>query len=329
MLNFLTGFLLLFLFGCSDMYQQQSEPPPAQAPIIRVKSLAENQIKSEYIAKESANKYDVLVSWPPFEGHVKILDNKKIINEETTAESSFLIKDVEGGLDSTFDVETYDPEKGLTKEFKLIVKPPKDLVFNGDVYLTSDLTNTAARVFINDNSSIYTMNFNLDLNFTKLYVGSNSKIQSFPTGSKAGPSQSGRSAGNVRLQGQKIIGDLTMNMNSEAGGNGLTGEILCRGGWIISKCEGGPGGNSGALGIFTVELEDWTDFSFNPTFERSPGGTPGGKFSGNLNGVCVAEPSNSARLDKTCAVPATVGAGASGGSICIKYGAGAAYECKN
>lgn len=329
--KYFKGLLLSFvvLSGCGKLYETNQEGQAVAKPLTKVRSISENEFTIKYIPEEAANKYSVLVSWPPFEGHVRLMKEKAILNEETTQESSFLIKDAEGGLEASFTVETYNPERGITKKFELTVKPPKDLVFSGTTILNSDLSNIAERIFLTDNSTIYLMNFNLDLKFSNLYLGSNSKIQSFPDGAKASMSQSGRSSGNLKLEGKSIVGNLTLKMNSEAGGDGYVGEVMCRGGWMIRKCNGGPGGNSGALAVFQIQIEDWSSFTLNPFFERSPGGQLGNQYSGDLNGICSREPTNSDRLFKICDIVPTNGTPATGGAICTKLGTGGNYECKN
>lgn len=321
--------IVIWLFGCDKLYDENPEEAVISSPVIKVQTLSEDQFNIKYIPQNVANKYSVLVTWPSFSGHVRLIKDKVILNEQDTEKSSFLIIDIDGGIETTFSVETYNPERGLTKDFKIIAKPPKDLIFDGTVYLSSNVFEVADRIFLNENSTIYLLDFDLNLKFSSLYVGANSKIQSFPSGARAFTGQAGRSSGNLNLEGHKIIGTLTLNMNSEGGGDGAEGEVLCHGGRISRTCEGGSGGNSGVLGSFNVELEDWSQFSFRPALERSIGGVKGGKFTGNLNYSCNKEPTSPERVFKTCEIVPVDGKPATGGTICIKYGIGAPYECKN
>ncbi|MFZ3231727.1 MAG: hypothetical protein WA160_16080 [Pseudobdellovibrio sp.] len=329
------GILLSFLSlgalsSCADkLYDDKKQSDPVStATIEKVNSLTEDQIKIDYVPLDSPNKYNVTVTWPSFDGYVRIIDNEKqILNEDTSNEDSFTFENFEGGTQKDYSIETYSKERGLKKDWQLSIKPPRDLVFSGEVYLQENFISAADRVFILDNTTIYSMNFDMTLNFSKLYLGNNSKIAAFPTGLKAAEQTSGRSSGHIKFSGKVAKGKLKVTLNSEEGGNGATGGISCFGGWIRDVCEGGSGGDSGKLGALVIELEDASVFYLESEILRPKGGIVGQKYSGDLNGVCIQHPSNIDSLPN-CKVVPRVGTDANGGSICTKFGIGASYACK-
>ena len=324
----------LHLASCSE---KLFEEKPVQATDkvvveeVRLKSLSRDNVKIEYTPTNRPNIYNVGLSWPKFEGEIRIKDSeKKYIPTENEDMNTFVLPGLEGGVERLYYLETFKPESNLYSEIELKIMPPKDLVLSGEIILKENTTFIAETIFIADDTKIHNNVYNLEIIFSKLILGKNVVISPYPINQKAALDTIGRDGGNIKIQGEQAFGNLYVYMNSEAGGDGSTGGISCRSGWVVSMCEGYLGKNSGKIGTAVIEIDNSNDLILTSQILKMAGGSAGAKFPGvgkDAARFCGDNPHHV--IDpKICNVAPISGFAATGGKICFKSSSESQYECK-
>ncbi|MFN3453762.1 MAG: hypothetical protein ACK41T_02305 [Pseudobdellovibrio sp.] len=342
MKKFIVILLSINLYSCADKLFENKNQNQTENQDITLKILSRENIKITYLATHKSNTYNVELSWPEFDGLVNIREENsdKYINDEPIKSNKFLIKDMLGGSEVTYILETYNLERNLRKQIGLKLLPPKDLVLSGIVSLSQDTKYIYDKVIISDNTEIYSNQYNLEIKFNELVIGNNVIISHYPTNQVAVVNQHGRDGGSISFNGRFASGYLKIVLNSEKGTNGEQGFPRCLSfaeNEFWHDCYGTSGGNTGKRGQVYIDLEDSTQFDYNFEFQNIEGGSKGEKLvnidRSQRDRICRAWQAKSnieqhkERFNK-CDKESVNGLSASGGKLCIKLNKGSDYDCK-
>lgn len=343
---FLKGVLLSILVtaqvglsGCSESLMDKPKNQE-QVQIEKIKTLSRGQIKIEYTPTQTPNVYSAVLTWPTFDGAIKIRNSENTyVTNDLIVENQFDINNLTGGNEVKYFFETLSKERAQKSEIELTLLPPKDLVLTGVLSLTKDENYTFGRVFLSDDLRIYTNQFRINIKFNTLFIGKNVALLNFPLDKKAAQNTEGLSGGSATLSGENAFGFLKIYINSEFGADGEKGFPRC-----ISfateefwhDCFGTNGRNSGARGSFYIELNGNENFDFSYDFVEVRGGVAGEKTINidryQRDKICrdwqkITPTSSYSERFKTCDIASTSGSSASGGKICLKLNKDSNYEC--
>lgn len=339
---FIVILISINLFSCADKLFENKNQNPINNQDVTLKILSRENIKITYLATNKSNTYNVELAWPGFDGLVNIREenSEKYINDEPIRSNKFLIKDMLGGAEVTYILETYNSERNLRKQIGLKLLPPKDLVLSGVVSINQDTKYIYDKVIISDNTEIYSNHFNLDIEFNELVIGNNVIVTHFPLNKIAMANTPGRDGGSITINGRKAYGYLKIILNSEKGGNGQLGFPQCLdpiGTGMMKDCYGNSGGNTGKRGNLYINLEDSTHFDYIFEFQNIEGGLRGEKqtnldprqrfkicedWKKNITTELIKERYNKCEIESVNGLPA------SGGRLCTKLNKGSDYDCK-
>lgn len=338
-LRILVGAAIIFAYGCSDKMFDKAEEPLTEPQIERVKVLSKNLIKVSYTPTSTPNVYNADLTWPNFDGSIKILNSEnKYLNYEPITKNNFTITNLQGGDESTYVIETYNQDQNVKRQIEIKLLPPKDLVVTGVLTATKNDSITYGRIFMTDGSKLFSNEFIFQVNFNELVIGNNVEIGNFAVNQRAPLDADGRNGGILQLRGKKITGQVKININGEHGGNGSEGQYRCYSDWDDVDCNGLNGKNAGARGRIEITLEESSrnDFFPEPTFYDATGGVAGissaqnGKPNKQKRLECMAwiNGKNKPIPKPYCLITPKNGTGVSnGGSICIKFNKDTDYEC--
>lgn len=338
-LRILVGAAIIFAYGCSDKMFDNAEEPPTEPQIERVKVLSKNLIKVSYTPTSTPNVYNADLTWPDFDGSIKILNSEnKYLNYEPITKNNFTISNLQGGDESTYVIETYNLDQNVKRQIEIKLLPPKDLVVTGVLAARKNDSITYGRIFLTDGSKLFSNEFILQVNFNELVIGNNVEIGNFSVDQRAAIDTDGRNGGILQLRGKKITGQTRININGEHGGNGSEGQFRCYSDWDSTDCNGLSGKNAGARGRIEITLEESNENTFfpEPLFLDGTGGSAGrssaqnGKTPSQKHFECAdwLSKKNKPIPKPYCNVLPKNGAGVSnGGSICIKFNKDTDYEC--
>ncbi len=167
----------------------------------------------------------------------------------------------------------------------LVEKFSEPVIFVLDEVLsqTQDILIIADEVHLKTNARIYTNQFSLRIEATRIYIDRGAFIQTFAEDQTIAPiEQNAIDGGVVHIKGNDIYGNLRIFMNGQSGGVGL-------GGWsglpaspnpYVSlppqePCLPNSGRNSGASGSFFLEVNQSQDFSISTSMKVAEGGSIG------------------------------------------------------
>ncbi|MFZ3229915.1 MAG: hypothetical protein WA160_06910 [Pseudobdellovibrio sp.] len=317
--------LMLLVSSCSkeSLFEKQ-ETLPAEVKVNeneKKESISQDQIKVKIVGiPDQPNKYQVQFTWPEYDGYVRIFDGQKVLNENQTEGTSFVIDDIDGGSVLNLIVEVYGKTIKSRETSNIKLNIPKDLVLSGEIYIQDNTIKSASRIFIAENTVIYNQQFNLEYDFDELHVASGVVFQNFPTGAKASDSIDGRSGGYVKLIGKLGVGKVQFVSNSEIGGNGINPPPRCQMSRSddpqiekVIDCFGGSGRSSGHRGSFSVSLETNGGLEITSQILDVIGGGFGAA-SNITRKYCDINNFN----PPECLTPGVNGSAATGGQICSK-----------
>lgn len=341
--------IIIFMFSvvCTQSCQEQNGlfgediPESRQELELKVNVLSHNNIITQYIPTGTPNRYDAKISWPRFNGTIKLRNSdQSLINDDPISTNQYLVRNLEGGQKRIINFETYNTERTAKSQIEIILLPPKDIVFEQSFALTEDKEISAGRIFILDLVKIYTNQFCFKLKFNELIIGYGVEIYNFAPDQKAASETDGKSGGCFELEGNRAVGVMKLKINSEGGGDGKKGFPRCEGthaAEIFYDCFGTNGASSGLRGNFQIELENSSEFQYDYEFLEVPGGARGAKdvdlTTKQRTEVCSAwlNPRKPAEVmiarHKSCDVASKDGERAIGGKICVKLSKDSNYEC--
>jgi len=330
------------LCGCEDVeFDKPKTDSPTPLTNERVQILSRSQIAVKYIPTSEANIYDAQITWPSFDGFINFKNaERKYINERSFDQNQYLLKSLQGGIETTYFLEFSNSYRNQKSEIELKLLPPKDLVIQENMNLNQDLQLSSNRIFIKDSVRIYTNQFCLKMNFNKLLIGNDVQFANYPLNQKALANTKGRDGGCIQLSGQSAIGNLKIFLNSEAGGDGDSGFPRCLSMSYEDQntdCYGEPGQDSGIRGSAIIQIENTQNLNLDYSFIEVSGGIrglysnyiqdPQARYLKCRNFLENSSSEAQRARYKTCSIETSNGKNASGGQICLKLSKDAQYEC--
>ena len=338
------GILLSILsfgsYGCSDSLLSPEPKIAEEQAVEKVKVLTRNNISLIYLPTQLANIYNVMISWPDYDGdvYIKSPDGAILLNSAQSTEQ--LISNLQGGIEKTYVVVTTNKDRGIKSEIEIKLLPPKDLVIHGIMSLVENTSLTYGRIFLQDDLKIYTNQFCLKLKFNELIVSNRVHISGYPLNQKAQPNTQGQDSGCVEIKGKSATGFLKIYINSESGGDGDIGFPRCLAPSDAEQntdCYGLSGKNAGRRGDFEIDVENTENFSIDYSFIEVSGGLRGANSNINQdyisrNKICAkfrdrAKPQDLINRFNSCGTVSVDGENAHGGKICIKLNKDSNYDC--
>jgi hypothetical protein len=221
---------------------------------------------------QTAQRYQLVITWPSVSGEVVILSNEK--NEIARVNGSASTLTLDGYASEKiydFIIEHYDKNKKLLSIFQRSVTTPRDLVLSSQK-LNGPTRYEAERIFLLENTVITVEDHELVIEAQEI-ISNNATIQSFPVGAKTEkPSGPGRSGGKITLKANKGQGHLQLLLRGEGGGHGLPGLHVDK---YSLGCPGGPGGNGGDSSALVLQIKDTAQLVAPYLAEPGPGGRAG------------------------------------------------------
>lgn len=339
-MKILTLVPLLFCFGCKEtqLFEEKKKVE------IKLKQLSTNDLKIKYLGQDEPNKYDVQLNWGPSAGYLVLKKNEQSFFDSSRVSNtnSYVFKNLAGGTKYSVVADTYSIEGNLVESEVLNLLVPEDFVFSGTVQLDKNQEKNYQRVFIEDGTIIYTMQFDLKIAAVEFISGNGAKIQNFPDGYQASFESNGLNAGNIEVRAFITRGDLEIVQNSQAGGAGYQGTpkyTECRVDLIDIErdppeppfcthithqaCAGTSGGDSGKLGDLKFFADQSEELNLKYRKVRAPGGSAGPHGSQSVGGYPTK-----AKPNGQCNVTPTSGAEAAGGTSCVILSRSDIYDCQ-
>lgn len=324
---------LLIIVGCKETQLFEDKKK------VKLKQLSTNDLKIKYVGQDEPNKYDIQLTWAPSAGYLVLKKNEQNFFDSSRISNtnSYVFKNLAGGTKYSVVADAYSAEGNLVESTVLNISVPLDYVFSGPVQLDKRLELNYQRVFIEDGTTIYTMQFDLIIAAVELISGSNVKIQNFPDGYQANFESQGLSAGNIEIRAFIAKGELDIIQNSQIGGPGFQGTPkfstcealnpdreppICTD--VKHKaCAGTNGGNSGKLGDFKFFADQSDELNLNYKKVYSPGGAAGPHGTQQIGGYPTKVKPNG-----QCDASPTNGAPAIGGTSCVILSRSDIYDCQ-
>lgn len=326
---------VLLCFGCKET-QLFEEKKKAE---VELKQLSTNDLKIKYVGQDEPNKYDVQLNWAPSAGYLVLKKNEQSFFDSSRVSNtnSYVFKNLAGGTKYSVIADTYSAEGNLVDSTVLNLLVPEDLVFSGIVQLDKNQEKNFQRVFIEDGSIIYTMQFDLKIAAVELIAGNDTKIQNFPDNYQANFETRGLDAGNIEIRAFIAKGDLEIIQNSQMGGSGYQGTPksttcealntdreppICTD--IKHKaCAGTNGGNSGKLGDFKFFADQSDELNLKYKKVYVLGGPAGPHGNNEIKGYPIKS-----KGDQACDVAPISGTPAIGGTRCVILSRSDIYDCQ-
>lgn len=331
---------LLIFVGCKEaqLFKEKKE--------VDLKQFSTSDLKIKYEGQDEPNKYDVRLTWAPSKGYLVLKKNEQSFFDSSRISNSndYIFKNLVGGTKYSVVADAYSAEGNLVESTVLNISVPLDLAFSGTVQLDKKQELNYQRVFIEDGTTIYTMQFDLIIAAVELISGSNVKIQNFPDGYQANYETKGLNAGNIEIRAFIASGDLEIIQNSQTGGAGYQGTpkyTECRADFVgiereidppeppfcthikHEACAGTNGGDTGKLGDlkFFADQSDELNLKYRKVY--SPGGAAGPHGIQQIGGYPTK-----AKPNGQCDTSPTNGAPAIGGTSCVILSRSDIYDCQ-
>lgn len=332
--------VVIFCSGCKEtqLFEEKKKVD------VELKQLNTNDLKIKYVGQDEPNKYDVQLNWAPSAGYLVLKKNEQSFFDSSRVSNtnSYVFKNLAGGTKYSVIADTYSAEGNLVESTVLNLSVPEDLVFSGTVQLDKNQEKNYQRVFIEDGTTIYTMQYDLKIAAVEIIAGNDTKIQNFPDGYQAGFESNGLNAGNIEIRAFIAKGDLEIVQNSQMGGAGYQGTpkyTECRVDLIDIErdppeppfcthvthqaCAGTSGGDSGKLGDLKFFADQSEELNLKYRKVYSLGGSAGPHGSQSVNGYPTK-----AKPNGQCNVAPTGGAPATGGTSCVILSRSDIYDCQ-
>lgn len=266
--------LTVLMTGClkvENKNQKNNQPEVQQLvqslPVNSNYDLVFSDISIVKIGQHRPNVYNVLISWPKTRNGVRVIKQNKVECMVSSGIESCTLLDLAGGDHVTFIIEILNEDNSVVETKLYEEEIPEDLNLSGEIELSRNMEYVSDRIFM-DNALITTKDFNVLIKAKELFILSNSRIQNFADNSKANPGNHGRNGGTVTVEAKYAEGALSINLNAEAGGDGLQGYYITRlsGGkekqdYLVGKCrDGGNGYDAGVNGNLKVNIDRSMNF---------------------------------------------------------------------
>lgn len=326
---------VIFGFGCKEtqLFEEKKKVE------VELKQLSANDLKIKYVGQDEPNKYDVQLNWAPSAGYLVLKKNEQSFFDSSRVSNtnSYVFKNLAGGTKYSVIADTYSAEGNLVESTVLNLTVPLDLVFSGTVQLDKNQELNYQRVFIEDGTTIYTMQFGLKIAAVEFITGNNTKIQNFPDNNQANFEIKGLDAGNIEIRALIAKGELEIVQNSQMGGSGYQGTPkfttcealnpdreppICTD-QKHKACAGTNGGNSGKLGDlkFFADQSDELNLKYKKVYVA---GGPAGPHGNNA----IKDYPVKSKGDQACDVAPINGAPAFGGASCVILSRSDIYDCQ-
>lgn len=306
---------------------------------IELKQLNTNELKIKYLGQDEPNKYDVQLNWAPSSGFLVLKKNEQSFFDSSRVSNtnSYIFKNLIGGTKYSVVADVYSAEGSLVESTVLNINVPLDFVLSGTVQLDKTQELNYQRVFIEDEATIYTMQYDLKIAAVELIAGNNTRIQNFPDNNHANFELKGLDAGNIEIRALIAKGELEIIQNSQIGGAGYQGTpkfttcepmITEREPPICTDinhkaCAGTNGGNSGKLGDLKFFADQSDDLSLKYKKIYVSGG-PAGPHGNNA----IKDYPVKSKGDEQCDVAPISGTPAFGGTSCVILSRSDIYDCQ-
>lgn len=318
----------LFLVSCAEEEQVPTGAitPAAEAPKATTQvpstedSFAADYFKTAILENPQPNSYEVLVTWAPFQGALRIFAEGHLVGMASGGQSALTFPTA-GGRHLQLTIEAKRDTQAAFETVPVSVQIPSDFVIGKDWTLSENTKIDVNRVFLLSGVTITTLNFNLDIT-AKKFSADRIVIRNFPADAKAPRERNGRDGGGISLLAEQAQGRLSVILSGEDGGDGKKGAVRP----MIpnsSTCVGTSGGNGGNSGGLVVKIKDGADLSVEVAKRVGQGGL------GGLKGLASENPDD--LVNFPCDINAPNGVNGKSGSLsesCVKRFADQALECR-
>ena len=285
-------------------------------------SFGANYFKATVIENSEPNSYEVQITWVPFKGVVRVLDQSNLVRLVAGDQAAVALP-VVGGRLVNLTIEGKKDSQTEAESYPISMQIPKDFVVGGAWTLSENTKIDANRVFL-QGATITTLNYSFVVN-AKNFKSENTVIQNFETNAKAPREMNGRHGGAVGITADRAQGHLSVILRGEDGGDGKIGKL--KGSTFMDTqpliCPGTNGGKGGNAGSLVVIAKEGTALVVNSKMELASGGV-----GGIRGGYPSANPDDYISVCDYNAPNGVNGTPGLPGKSCVKYSSEQAPDCQ-
>ncbi len=217
-----------------------------------------------------------------------------------------------------------------------VTTEPVIFTLDDEMSLNQDTLIRADEVHLKSNARIYTNQFALDIQATRIFIDRGVFIQTFAEAHLVAPIEvPGLDGGIVHIVAHEIHGNLQVFMNGQKGGEGLGGWSARPGVSNIvwpdpprSACQPNSGKNSGVSGSFFMEVNQSQDFSISTSMKVAEGGAIGSILQTSFSFAKDLNKKYKIQQPKTCHDIPVQGRAGIAGQICLKMSSADLARCE-
>lgn len=305
----------------------KTKPANVQPKPVTNRELRLDDVFVEFEGQPQPNIYNMVFSWPATRDRVRISASGQVMFAVNTSErSSEAVANLQGGRKVSVLIEILDQQYHVITSEVRELEVPKDYVFPSQLTLTGNMKIQTERVFLNS-SVVTTESFDLEIQTKKLIVLNKSTIQGFAPTAKAAHGEDGRNGGLISIEADYAEGELTLGMNSEAGGDALMGYLAADPFPITNfptfsvYCRMGTNGfAAGRNGDLRIKIRDVANFRPYPQENLSQGGKTAPIFTDQNSVNGYPQVSNYKKMKSfECPNRPNPGGGGQLGKICLTF----------
>jgi len=221
-------FILSLLTGCIKI--KDKEQSAQKNANVESQQIDSKQIKHQIVSSNKINDFQIQFSW-------NANDNIKLV--KVTEQRQTQIYELPVGnawpysIDGNLPKETIKFEFGQLKDGQwqncetLDIERPADFIIDGEIEyekVKNDLPNYF-RIYFKENSKLITYGKDAEITNPQIFASAGSAIMTWPTGRNATLGENGKDGGHISLKIETLLGELTLDLHGENGGEGHPGPI--------------------------------------------------------------------------------------------------------
>ena len=221
---FVVALLCLNLTACSKQIFDESKSENQEFIPVSIKTMTfEEAFTANVRPTKVPEKYVVSFVWPKLQENQKLRIQTDLELAIVGSEQTTFNHEVSHNQILHYSFEVIDESDSVVQKISKSVTVPRDYVVrHGQNHFLEDTNLNVHRLFINQDYSLITNGFNVEINADEL-LSEKGTIATFDLNSRAESGAHGKNGGEIKLNIQKALGLLKIHMRGQHGGHGITG----------------------------------------------------------------------------------------------------------